>query len=219
MKPSIEYDSHQPSPLSGGRVLAKRAFDLAISVPALFVLSPVLLLSILGTALTIGRPCLFFQLRPGLNGRLFPLVKIRTMSDLKAADGTLLPDELRLGRFGSLLRRSSIDEVPQLLNVIAGQMSLVGPRPLLPEYLPRYSQRQARRHLVRPGITGWAQVNGRNAVAWNDRLEMDSWYVENWSFFLDLRIVFLTIVKVFRRDGIVPDNLSSQPKFLGNEPE
>ena len=166
----------------------------------------------------LGSPVLFRQVRPGLYGRPFMMVKFRTMTDERGADGALLPDAQRLTAFGHFLRASSLDELPELWNVLRGEMSLVGPRPLLMEYLPLYSPAQARRHDVRPGITGWAQVNGRNAVSWDERFALDVWYVEHCSLWLDLRILWLTVRKVLVREGISAQGEATMPRFTGNKP-
>lgn len=193
----------------------KRLIDLLGSVLGLIVSAP--LMALLGAVVRsrLGSPALFRQTRPGLNAEPFELVKFRTMTDERDADGELLPDDQRLAPFGAWLRSSSLDELPELWNVVRGDMSLVGPRPLLMEYVPRYSPRQARRHEVRPGITGWAQVNGRNAPDWEERLEMDVWYVDNRTFLLDLRILGRTLVAVVRREGISREGHATAPKFTG----
>lgn len=193
----------------------KRVFDALAASAGLVVASPVLALAAAGVALAMGRPVLFRQARPGRGGKLFSILKLRTMSDARGADGRLLPDAERLGRFGRFLRATSLDELPELWNVLKGDMSLVGPRPLLVEYLPLYSGTQARRHEVRPGITGWAQVNGRNALTWERKFEMDVWYVENLSFGLDLRILWKTLVSVVRREGISAAGEATMPRFTG----
>jgi lipopolysaccharide/colanic/teichoic acid biosynthesis glycosyltransferase len=180
----------------------KRLFDVVFSLLALIILSPVILLLAVWLALAQGWPVLFTQTRPGLGGKLFHLVKFRTMRDARGADGKLLPDEQRITRLGAFLRRSSLDELPEFLNVLKGDMSVVGPRPLLVQYLERYSPQQARRHDVLPGITGWAQVNGRNALTWEEKFALDVWYVDHWSFWLDMRIILLTVWKIFKREGI-----------------
>jgi sugar transferase EpsL len=167
----------------------------------------------------LGAPILFRQQRPGLYAKPFMLCKFRSMSDARGDDGVLLPDDVRLGLFGKLLRKSSLDELPQLWNVLKGDMSLVGPRPLLMQYLPRYSARQARRHEVRPGITGWAQVNGRNAISWQERFELDVWYVENQSFFLDLKILALTALKLVGDKNVSAQGHVTMPEFMGNQEE
>ena len=193
----------------------KRVFDAVAAFFGLVVASPILALAAAGVALAMGRPVLFRQARPGRGGKLFSILKLRTMSDARGADGRLLPDAERLGRFGRFLRATSLDELPELWNVLKGDMSLVGPRPLLVEYLPLYSGTQARRHEVRPGITGWAQVNGRNALTWELKFEMDVWYVDNLSFGLDLRILWRTLVAVVRREGISAAGEATMPRFTG----
>jgi len=195
----------------------KRAFDLLVGTTALVALSPVLLATAAVVRVGLGGPVLFRQLRPGLRGRPFRLVKFRTMSDARDANGNLLPDAQRLGRLGRFLRASSLDELPELFNVVRGEMSLVGPRPLLPQYLARYDARQARRHDVRPGLTGWAQVNGRNALDWPARLELDVQYVEQVSLALDLRILAKTVLAVVRRDGISAPGEATMSEFRGKE--
>lgn len=165
---------------------------------------------------TMGRPVLFRQLRPGLGGRPFVLYKFRTMAEERDAQDNLLPDEQRLIRLGRWLRATSLDELPELWNVLKGDMSLVGPRPLLMEYLERYTPEQARRHEVKPGITGWAQVNGRNALSWEEKFKLDVWYVDNWNLWLDLKIIFMTVVKVLRREGISAEGHATMPEFMGS---
>lgn len=196
----------------------KRIIDVAAAAVGLGVLFPLLLLIGIGVRAT-GKTVLFRQKRPGLDERPFTALKFRTMTDAKSADGTLLPDSARLTAIGKLLRSLSLDELPQLWNVLKGDMSLVGPRPLLPEYLPRYSPRQRRRHEVKPGITGWAQVNGRNALTWEEKLELDVWYVDHQGFWLDLKILSLTLLKVFRRDGISQPGHATMPEFMGTPEE
>lgn len=195
--------------------MAKRLFDLVVASAALVVLSPLLIACAALVAILLGRPVLFRQERPGLHGRPFDLVKFRTMTDARDSDGRLLPDASRLTAFGRFLRSTSLDELPELWNVVEGKMSLVGPRPLLMEYLPLYSPRQARRHEVRPGVTGWAQVNGRNALSWEEKFALDVWYVDNRSFVLDLRILGLTVVRVFRRQGVSAQGEATMPRFKG----
>lgn len=195
----------------------KRLFDFIVSGVLLCMLFPLLLILSLLVAVFLGRPVLFRQQRPGLQGGIFTILKFRTMTDRRDAQGNLLPDAERLTPFGKFLRASSLDELPELWNVLRGEMSLVGPRPLLTQYLTRYSARQARRHEVRPGITGWAQINGRNATTWEDRLEQDVWYVENHNLWLDCKILFLTLTKVFRREGISHQGHATMPEFWGNE--
>lgn len=197
----------------------KRAFDILVSLSALFGLSPVVMITIVLIRVKLGSPIFFKQKRPGLNGKPFQMIKFRTMTDAKDDQGSLLPDAVRLTRFGKFLRASSLDELPGLWNVLKGEMSLVGPRPLLMEYLPLYSPEQARRHEVRPGITGWAQVNGRNAISWEQKFKLDVWYVDNQSFWLDLKILFLTVKKVFVREGISASDHVTMQRFMGSEPE
>lgn len=198
------------------RSVLKRAFDILVSAGVLLVFSlPIVILMIL-VRVKLGSPIFFRQDRPGLGGKTFRMVKFRTMTDARHPDGTLKPDAERLTRFGRLLRSTSLDELPELWNVLKGEMSLVGPRPLLVQYLTRYSARQARRHEVRPGVTGWAQVNGRNSVAWDERFEMDVWYVENWSFGLDVRILLMTVAAVFRRSGVSAEGHATMPEFMGS---
>ncbi|QWD27077.1 sugar transferase [Polynucleobacter paneuropaeus] len=196
--------------------MVKRGMDIGIAFTFLFFLLPVFVAVSLLVLLFMGSPIFFRQVRPGLNGKPFTVIKFRTMSQGFDVNGCELPDGLRLGAFGRFLRQTSLDEIPQLINVLKGDMSLVGPRPLLMEYLPLYSERQRRRHNVRPGITGWAQVNGRNALTWSERFEFDIWYVENTSLALDLRILILTILKVLRREGINASKSDSMEKFKGN---
>ena len=193
----------------------KRLLDVLVSAAALLLLAPVIAATAVLVAWRLGRPVLFRQVRPGLHGRPFTLVKFRTMTDARGPDGALLPDGQRLPPFGAWLRRTSLDELPQLWNVLRGDMSLVGPRPLLMEYLPLYSPEQARRHEVRPGITGWAQVRGRNALPWAERFTLDVWYVDHRSMLLDLRILGLTLAKVFRREGITQRGHATADYFRG----
>jgi len=191
----------------------KRAIDIAGALAALIVGAPFLLLIALAVRLRLGSPLLFAQQRPGLGGRLFTLRKFRTMQDLRDGAGNLLPDADRLTGFGRFLRSSSLDELPELWNVLVGDMSLVGPRPLLVSYLPRYSVEQARRHEVRPGLTGWAQVNGRNATSWEERLRLDIWYVDHRTLKLDIHILVRTVSIVLRREGISAANSVTMPEF------
>ncbi len=184
----------------------------------LLAILPLLLVIVLLVRVKLGAPVLFKQHRPGLNGQPFYVSKFRTMTDAKNEAGELLPDDQRLSGFGKLLRKTSLDELPQLFNVLKGDLSFVGPRPLLMEYLPLYSPEQMRRHDVKPGITGWAQVNGRNAISWEERFALDVWYVENQSFILDLKIFWLTALKVFKRDGVSAEGHATMPKFTGNNP-
>jgi len=196
----------------------KRAFDVVVAAVLLLLLSlPMVVVAIL-VRLRLGRPVLFAQVRPGKYAKPFTLYKFRSMRDAMDQHGRQLPDAARLSSFGVFLRASSIDELPELWNVLRGDMSLVGPRPLLMEYLPIYSAQQARRHDVRPGITGWAQVNGRNALSWREKFELDNWYLENQGFWLDLRILRITLGKVLRRDGVNADGAVTMPKFTGKEP-
>lgn len=195
---------------------AKRLFDVSAAAAGLVVLSPAIALTALAIRLRMGSPVLFRQLRPGLGGRPFELLKFRTMRDALDAQGRPLPDAKRLTPLGTFLRASSLDELPQLWNVLRGDMSLVGPRPLLMEYLPLFTPEQARRHEVRPGITGWAQVNGRNAVSWERKFELDVWYVDNRSFVLDLRILGLTLLRAFRREGISQPGHATAERFRGS---
>jgi lipopolysaccharide/colanic/teichoic acid biosynthesis glycosyltransferase len=195
----------------------KRFFDVLAAFLALLLLAlPLLALAWL-IRRKLGSPVLFRQVRPGLQGRPFTMVKFRTMTDEIGPDGALLPDAQRLTPFGSWLRTTSLDELPELWNVLKGDMSLVGPRPLLMEYLPLYSPEQSRRHAVRPGITGWAQVNGRNAISWEDKFALDVWYVDNQSIWLDLKILWLTVRKVLVREGISASGEATMPKFTGSK--
>ena len=210
----MEKDSTQRRIFSAYPI-GKRCFDLAASFSLLILFAlPMILIAII-ILIRQGRPVLFTQKRPGLGGQAFLVLKFRTMNDSLDFSGAILPDAERLTSLGKWLRRSSLDELPQLINVIKGEMSLVGPRPLLIEYLPLYSAEQARRHEVRPGITGWAQVNGRNALKWEDRFKLDVWYVDNYSFFLDMKILFLTIKKVLVKDGINAKDQATMTKFTG----
>ncbi|RII83386.1 sugar transferase [Neopusillimonas maritima] len=194
----------------------KRGFDIVAALILLLLLAlPGAVLAV-WVRLALGKPVLFSQVRPGLGGKPFTMYKFRTMTNARDAKGELLPDALRLTRFGRFLRASSLDELPELWNVLKGDMSLVGPRPLLMEYLPLYSSFQARRHEVRPGITGWAQVNGRNTLNWEERFELDVWYVDHHSLWLDLRILWLTVRKVIQREGITAKGEATMSKFKGN---
>lgn len=195
----------------------KRALDLAVAGLGLLVLSPLIAAIAALVRLRHGRPVLFRQKRPGLHGRPFTILKFRTMRDATGPDGAPLPDADRLTALGRFLRRTSLDELPELWNVLRGDMSLVGPRPLLMEYLDRYSPEQARRHAVRPGITGWAQVNGRNAIGWDQKFAYDTWYVDHRSLRLDLRILVITVSRVLRRTGISHGDTVTMPRFLGPE--
>jgi lipopolysaccharide/colanic/teichoic acid biosynthesis glycosyltransferase len=195
----------------------KRLFDVALTGAALAVFGVPLLALGLVVKRKLGSPVLFRQMRPGLDGQLFEMVKFRTMTSERGPDGELLPDAKRLTSFGKFLRSSSLDELPELWCVLKGDMSLVGPRPLLPEYLPLYSAAQARRHDVRPGITGWAQINGRNALSWDEKFKLDTWYVDNQSLWLDVKIIVLTLRKVVVREGISAQGEATMPKFTGSE--
>ena len=194
----------------------KRLFDLVVALlllPSIFLMC---LMIALFVKIKLGSPVIFTQLRPGLNGKIFNMVKFRTMTNKRDLDDNLLPDSIRLTKFGQLLRSTSLDELPGLWNVIKGNMSLVGPRPLLVEYLPLYNDRQMRRHEVLPGITGWAQVNGRNSISWDEKFDLDVWYVDNQSIWLDVKILWLTVKKVIMRDGINQDGQATSEYFKGN---
>ncbi len=197
--------------------MAKRTFDFAVSLVLIALFFPLLLVVALIVYWRIGKPILFVQLRPGKGGRVFKLIKFRTMTGRRDSEGELLPDSDRLNRFGRLLRASSLDELPELFNVLLGNMSLVGPRPLLIQYLDRYTPEQARRHEVRPGITGWAQVNGRNAISWDEKFKLDVWYVDNWSLLLDLRILVMAAWQVLRPSGISQEGQATMEEFMGSE--
>lgn len=194
----------------------KRLMDILGAMIGLLLLSPVIVLLAVLVRFKLGRPVLFRQIRPGKGGKAFQMAKFRTMTDHRDTNGDLLPDAARMTSFGQFLRSSSLDELPELWNVLMGDMSLVGPRPLLMEYLPLYSNRQARRHEVRPGVTGWAQINGRNALSWDEKFELDVWYVENRTIWLDIKILFLTVWKVIRRDGISHGEEATMPRFEGS---
>ena len=194
----------------------KRVIDLLVSLIIFTVLSPVFIIVVILLAIANAGKPFFFQTRPGKNEKLFKVIKFKTMHDRKDKNGELLPDADRLTAVGSFIRRTSLDELPQMLNVIKGDMSLIGPRPLLVEYLPRYSEVQRHRHDVRPGITGWAQVNGRNTISWQQKFEYDVWYVNNISFALDFKIFFLTIRNIVKSEGISSDTSATMEKFLGN---
>ena len=194
----------------------KRFFDFIAALCALLTLLPVITVVAILIRFKLGSPILFTQNRPGLNGKVFKMMKFRTMLDGKDRLGNLLPDDKRMTKFGAFLRSTSLDELPGLFNVLKGDMSLVGPRPLLVQYLPLYSTEQARRHNVRPGITGWAQVNGRNAISWEEKFKLDVWYVDNHSFLLDLKILLLTVKKVFVREGISADGHVTIEPFKGS---
>lgn len=196
--------------------MVKRIFDMTGAGLGLILFSPVMLVTALLIARDMGRPVLFRQTRPGKDGKSFEMIKFRTMRDARDAQGNVLSDGERLTRLGKVLRATSLDELPELWNVVKGDMSLVGPRPLLMEYLPLYSPEQARRHAVRPGVTGWAQVNGRNAISWDEKFALDVWYVDNQSLWLDLKIIWLTVRKVVKRDGISAAGEATMSKFTGN---
>ncbi|MFH2103587.1 MAG: sugar transferase [Chloroflexota bacterium] len=202
-----------------GIPLAKRLFDLMATTIGVIVISPLLLALVLLESFLIGSPILFSQVRPGYKGLPFRIYKFRTMTNHTGPDGDLLPDSKRVTTLGRFLRSTSLDELPELINVLRGEMSLVGPRPLLMEYLERYTPEQARRHDVTPGITGWAQVNGRNAITWESKFALDLWYVDHWSFWLDIRILFLTLWKVVKREGISQPGYASARIFSGSEQE
>jgi sugar transferase EpsL len=196
--------------------ISKRIFDLVIATLGLILLSPIILLTAVFVRIFLGTPILFRQTRPGYKAKPFTVYKFRTMTDARDAQGNPLPDELRLTRFGQFLRASSIDELPELFSILRGEMSFIGPRPLLMEYLPLYSAEQMRRHDVYPGLTGWAQVNGRNAVDWQTRFALDVWYVDHWSFWLDIKIVFMSLWKVIKREGISQPGQATMDYFKGN---
>lgn len=196
--------------------MVKRVFDFSVALTLLVILAPVLLATALAVLFALGRPILFRQQRPGRGGKPFELLKFRTMKSSTTADGNPLPDEERLTAFGRWLRRTSLDELPELFNVLKGEMSLVGPRPLLMEYLPLYTREQARRHEVRPGITGWAQVNGRNSLSWEDKFRMDVWYVDHMSFWLDLKILGLTLIRVASGQDVSKMGHATTDRFTGN---
>ncbi|MES9902889.1 MAG: sugar transferase [Sedimenticola sp.] len=197
----------------------KRLFDIILVAPILFIGLPVFCCLILMVHYKLGAPVFFRQIRPGKSGHPFEMIKFRTMMDDRDKNWDLLSDAERLTNFGKLLRSSSLDELPELWNVLKGEMSLVGPRPLLMEYLPLYTEEQMRRHDVRPGVTGWAQVNGRNAISWDEKFKLDVWYVDNRSFWLDLKILFLTVRKVLVREGISANNDATMPIFTGSSAE
>jgi lipopolysaccharide/colanic/teichoic acid biosynthesis glycosyltransferase len=199
-----------------GVPLSKRLFDLVLTTFGLILLSPILLILALSVWIAHGRPILFRQQRPGYHGKPFLVFKYRTMKDSRDQQGDLLPDAKRLTRLGRALRASSLDELPELFNVLRAEMSLVGPRPLLMQYLERYTPEQARRHEVLPGITGWAQINGRNALAWEDKFRLDVWYVDHWSFWLDVKIILLTFWKALKREGISQPGHATAEEFMGS---
>ena len=202
----------QSRPMSS---LAKRLIDILGASIGLLLLSPVILVTALLVRVKLGSPIMFRQKRPGLHGDLFQLMKFRSMTDQSGSNGQLLSDEQRVTPVGKLIRRTSLDELPTLLNVLRGDLSLVGPRPLLPDYLPLYDSEQSRRHEVKPGVTGWAQVNGRNAISWEEKFQLDVWYVDNWSLWLDIKILFMTVAKVFKQEGINASDAKTPPRFMG----
>ena len=197
--------------------MLKRGFELLLVLIAAPIWLPLLIIVALVTRVALGSPILFRQKRPGLNGKIFQLYKFRTMIDARDEAGKPLSDELRLTAYGRFLRSTSLDELPSILNVLRGDLALVGPRPLLVDYLERYSPEQARRHQVRPGITGWAQVKGRNALRWDDKFRLDCWYIDNYSLWLDIKILFLTVLQVVRREGISQEGSATMPPFTGPE--
>ncbi len=198
------------------QLFLKRLFDIIAAITGLVLLSPLLLFLAAAARLKIGSPVLFRQQRPGLNGKSFTIYKFRTM-DVYDSKGSPLPDDERLPAFGKFLRSTSLDELPELFNVLKGNMSIVGPRPLMTKYLDRYTPEQARRHQVKPGITGWAQVNGRNAVSWEDKFRLDVWYVDNWSLYIDLKIILKSFALVFKRTGVTQDGRATVDEFMGTE--
>lgn len=195
--------------------IIKRIFDFTASLCGLILLSPILIVVALLIRLNLGSPIFFTQDRVGKHNKVFKMIKFRSMKDGVDKDGNLLPDEMRLTKFGKMLRSTSLDELPELISVLKGDMSLIGPRPLLVDYLPLYNEDQIRRHNVLPGLTGWAQINGRNNLSWNEKFNLDVWYVDNWSLFLDIKIFFLTIYKVFKREGISQDGNVTMERFNG----
>ncbi len=197
--------------------ISKRVFDLVLTIPGLLVISPLLLIVSLLIWIIDGTPILFKQIRPGYRGKLFNNYKFRTMTDRRDAQGNLLPDASRITHLGNFLRSTSLDELPELINVLRGEMSLVGPRPLLTQYLERYNSEQARRHEVLPGITGWAQVNGRNVLSWEDKFRLDVWYVDHWSLLLDVKILYMTIRQTLKREGISQPGHATAEEFMGNQ--
>ncbi|WNI38691.1 sugar transferase [Chryseobacterium sp. SG20098] len=197
------------------RVFVKRVFDFILALTGLLIISPIFIVFFVALAIANEGKPFFLQRRPGKNGNIFTIIKFKTMNDKTDSEGNLLSDAERLTAVGSFVRKTSIDEIPQLINVLIGDMALIGPRPLLVQYLPLYDEHQARRHEVRPGITGWAQINGRNAISWEEKFNLDVWYVDHVSFMLDLRIIFLTIKKVFIREGISADGHVTIEPFKG----
>ena len=196
--------------------MSKRTLDLFLTIPGIVILFPLLLIIAMLVGVNFGTPIIFRQMRPGYKGKPYRVYKFRTMTNAHDAQDNLLPDSQRITRLGHFLRSYSLDELPELFNVLRGEMSLVGPRPLLTKYLERYSQEQARRHEVLPGITGWAQINGRNVLTWEEKFALDCWYVDHWSFWLDIKILILTVVKVLRREGINQPGQATAEEFMGN---
>ncbi len=195
----------------------KRILDIVLTLPGLLLISPIIIIIIILLLIYQGRPIFFEQKRPGFRNKIFTLRKFRSMRDLTDTSGNLLPDSERITPIGKFLRTTSLDELPELINVLRGEMSLVGPRPLLVQYLERYSSEQARRHHVLPGITGWAQINGRNTLSWEDKFKMDVWYVDNWSIWLDIKILAITVWKVIKREGISQPGQSTAIEFMGSD--
>jgi lipopolysaccharide/colanic/teichoic acid biosynthesis glycosyltransferase len=217
----------EPAPLFFGKMAlmanlpklpaSKRIFDLIVSCLALIILSPLMLITALAVWIGLGWPVIFGQKRPGYRAKIFTIYKFRTMRDLRDRDGSLLPDAARMTKLGRLIRSTSLDELPELFNVLKGEMSIVGPRPLLIAYLDRYTPEQSRRHDVLPGITGWAQVNGRNALSWEEKFALDVWYVDHWSFWLDIKIIFMSVGKVLKREAISAPGEATSPEFMGTK--
>jgi len=201
------------------KVGIKRIFDIFLSLTLLVFLSPILVVVYLFVRLKLGTPAVFKQDRPGKDAKIFTMYKFRTMTDEKDKEGHLLPDEKRLTEFGLFLRKSSLDELPEFFNILKGDMSFVGPRPLLVQYLTRYNEEQMRRHEVKPGLTGWAQVNGRNAISWEEKFRLDVWYVDNWDLWLDIKIIYMTVVAVYKREGISQEGQATMEEFLGKKRE
>jgi len=199
------------------KLFIKRSLDIILSFVILVVFSPILIITFILLTIANKGEAFFIQRRPGKNARIFKILKFKSMNDKKGADGKLLPDSERITKVGQFVRQTSLDEIPQLFNVLKGDMSIIGPRPLLIQYLPLYNEEQRKRHNVRPGITGWAQVNGRNTVPWPQRFELDVWYVDNVSFILDLKILWLTVLKVIKRDGISSETSATMEAFTGKE--
>ncbi|MFV0516153.1 MAG: sugar transferase [Aminipila sp.] len=199
------------------KYIIKRMTDIIVSTIAIILLMPILVVVYFLVTMKLGTPAIFKQERPGLNEKIFTMYKFRSMTDEKDINGELLSDEIRLTQFGKLLRKTSLDELPELFNILKGDMSFIGPRPLLVRYLDRYTKHQARRHEVRPGLTGWAQINGRNAISWEEKFELDVWYVDNWSLWLDIKIFFKTFAKVFEKEGISSSEHATMEEFMGSE--